>query len=206
MCDDYYIMEQSLIDQMYNLVLMQEQEYCIIFHFNEETRVLNFTRKYSVGERVIDENGRERGTCTLPPKGNHLDYPYVFHSHPKNLRSYPSIEDIMKPLRHPEVNLSVIATRWGIYVMKSNNLSRANAIKYSHLDRDEQKKIYVNMINKYLGRFCEVENHKGYYSGNNRPLNDYDISFIRDQLNNISTYTKLELKFCPWKDLNNNPM
>lgn len=206
MCDDFYIMEQPLINQMYDLVLNQQQEYCIIFNFNEETRVLNFSREHSIGKRVIDENGRERGTCSLPPKGNHLDYPYVFHSHPKNLRSYPSIEDIMKPLRHPEINLSVIATRWGIYVMKSNDESRANAIKYSHLDRNEQKKIYEKILNKNLNEFYVVENHKGYYSGNNRPLNDNDIIHIKKYLDIISTDTKLKLKFCPWKDLNKVPM
>lgn len=206
MCDDYYIMEQPLINQMYDLVLKQEQEYCIIFNFNEETRVLNFSRKHSIGTRVIDENGRERGTCSSPAKDHNKDYPYVFHSHPKILRSYPSIEDIMKLLRHPEVNLSVIATRWGLYVMKSTDESRKNALKYSHLDIIAQKQIYGEMINKYLERFREVENHKGFYSGNNRPLNDNDINFLRIHLNNINTKTNLEIKFCPWKDLNKNPM
>lgn len=206
MCDDFYIMEQPLINQMYDLVLNQQQEYCIIFNFNEETRVLNFSNRYTIGTSVIGENGSERGTCVLPPKGNHIDYPYVFHSHPKNRRSYPSIEDIIKPLRHHEVNLSVVATRWGIYLIKSNDRAREDSLKYLHLDFFEHKKIYEEMIDKHLYQFWVVENHKGFYSGNNRPLNDNDIKFLRIHLNSINTKTKLEIKFCPWKDFNKEPM
>jgi len=205
MCDDYYIMKQPLINKMYDLVLNKQEEYCIIFDFNEETRVLDFSDKHTIGTVVI-ENGKERATCSSPPKGNNLDYPYVFHSHPKHRRSYPSLEDIMKPLRHPEVNLSVIATRWGIYVIKSDEESRTFSLKFSCLDRDTQKEIYEEKLNKYLFEIQKVEDHKGYKEKIYKNLNDYDIKFIREMLDKIREKSKLNIKFCPWKDLNKEPM
>jgi len=185
-------MKQPLINKMYDLVLNKQEEYCIIFDFNEETRVLDFSDKHTIGTVVI-ENGKERATCSSPPKGNNLDYPYVFHSHPKHRRSYPSLEDIMKPLRHPEV-------------IKSDEESRTFSLKFSCLDRDTQKEIYEEKLNKYLFEIQKVEDHKGYKEKIYKNLNDYDIKFIREMLDKIREKSKLNIKFCPWKDLNKEPM
>lgn len=203
MCDDKYRMEQPLIDEMYDLVLKEEQEYCIIFS-KDSNRTLRFSRESSVGKLII-ENGKERASCIFP-KHDKREHPYLFHSHPRKRRSYPSLEDVVKLLRHPEVFLSVIATRWGIYVIKSNHESREFARKYYKLDKNSQMKKYESKFGIHLKKIGFLENDKGYKNGEFPPLNEKEVDVISQHLEEIAKITGLEIKFCPWKDLNKNPM
>lgn len=204
MCDDKYKMEQSLIDEMYDLVLREEQEHCIIFS-KDSNRVLRFSKERRIGEFII-ENGKERASCKFPSKNRNEEHPYLFHSHPRKIRSYPSLEDVVKLLRHPEVYLSVIATRWGIYVIKSNHLSKSFAERYSYLDRDSQMIKYKSEFGIHLDKIGHIENYKGFKDGVYTPVNEREVLYILEHLNEISKITGLEIKFCPWTKLNKSPM
>ena len=200
MCDDKYKMEQPLIDQMFDLVFKEEQEHCIIFS-KHENRILKFSNKRRIGETKI-ENEEERASCNFPPKDEGMEHPYLFHSHPMKSRSYPSFEDVVKLLRHPEVYLSVIATRWGIYVLKTTAGSKKYAEKYSSLDKKHQMKKYKEKFGKHLRKIGHLENDKGFKEGNYLSLDESDIEYIKKKLSYISDETKLEIKFCPWNALN----
>jgi uncharacterized protein (DUF2344 family) len=98
--------------------------------------------------------------------------------------------------------LSVIATRWGIYVLKTTAGSKKYAEKYSSLDKKHQMKKYKEKFGKHLRKIGHLENDKGFKEGNYLSLDESDIEYIKKKLSYISDETKLEIKFCPWNALN----
>lgn len=200
-CDNKYIMKQDLIKEMYETVVSRTNEICIIFKKDEKS-VISFSNLKQEGyfEEYKDKDEvKYRGACIYPPG----IYPYIFHSHPTKSRSYPSNEDIIKLFRHQYIKLSVIATRWGIYVIKSSDNSKVFSNKYSNLSRDEQYKIYKELIGVYINKIGKIELKKDYNKGIYCfILNEEDINYLNRQLNEISKISGLEIKFCPWTKLN----
>ena len=67
-----------------------------------------------LGNYVLTHIGPEktetsRGTC------NQVKAPIIWHTHSSASKYYPSIEDINKVLKYPEINTSFIYTRYGYW-------------------------------------------------------------------------------------------
>lgn len=202
MCDNKYKMEQDLINKMHHIVNNKEKELCIIFKKDEQNS-LYLSNLFNEGkqEEYKDDKGnlKYRAMCIFP-SGMH---PYLFHSHPIKSKSYPSNEDIIKLLRHDYIKISVIATRWGIYVIKPTDKSREFALHYSKLNRDDQYDEYKKIFGEYINKLVKIEIKKGYYKGVYTSVLDRDdLDYLYRQLNEISNITGLEIKFCTWRDLN----
>lgn len=65
---------------------------------------------------MLTDIGREatdtsRGTC------NQVKAPIIWHTHSSASKYYPSIEDINKVLKYPEINSSTIYTRFGYWTL-----------------------------------------------------------------------------------------
>ena len=201
-CDNKYIMKQELIKQMFNLVKDKMNEFCIILK-KDENNVISFSSLIKEGyfQEYKDDKGeiKYRGACIYP----NGDYPYIFHSHPMKSKSYPRNEDIIKLLRHPEIKLSIIATRWGIYIIKSTEKSKQFASNFSKFSRDEQYEKYKNIFREHINKIFKIEEKKGYYYKiYTFVLNQEDIEYLNRKLSNISNISGLEIKFCPWTKLN----
>ena len=64
----------------------------------------------------------------------------IFHTHPKESKPYPSIEDIMKLLKHyNKICLSVLFTRWGLWLIF--NTDESNFFQnYDETKKNSEKK------------------------------------------------------------------
>ena len=182
------------IELMKGFVFDEEQEFCInlisskrdgktVYSFNIDT--------ISQGIHETLDDGRQRAACKYKQYST-----VIFHSHPKLSRSYPSYEDIIK-LRHEEIEISIIATRWGIYTIKKSSKSK----DVNLLTETIKSKIYG-----YLYRIQTLEDSTGYSRQNslsgNLTLNQSQINELVFYLGKIGEHTKLYFKFYPWSHFN----
>src|SRR5258708_2514211 len=66
---------------------------------------------------IDDDN---RNSCTVYDDSD-KNMTYVFHTHPENELSFPSREDIMVMIdSNNNIYLSLIATKWGIWIINKN--------------------------------------------------------------------------------------
>jgi hypothetical protein len=89
---------------------------------------------YVLNDIGLDKKETSRGTC------NQLNMPIIWHTHSSASKYYPSIEDINKVLKHPEINSSTIYTRYGYW--------KLNYTGKRILTTDE-----IQVINDILARF-----------------------------------------------------
>lgn len=196
-----FCIDNENIELMKSFVFDEEQEFCINLEKSYKyingkgTIVYSFkTDTISKGIHVDLEDGRQRASC------NYKMYSQViFHSHPMLSRNYPSFEDIRK-LRHDIIELSIIASRWGIYAIKKKDRHESRVLSQPKIDSVKDK------INGYLYRLQEFENKLGYSRTNKQPgklsLDKEDIKELEFYLNKLSSHTNLDFKFYPWNHFN----
>lgn len=109
----------------------------------------------------------EKGSC------KHSRYEkYIWHTHPKVSKGYPSKEDIIKVLKNNKVEYSLIFTTWGIWVVNCKN-----------------KKDYTPQHIDYIGDIITKAINKLYYlseKGRSFPgtlIVSNTIHNIRDKIN-----------------------
>jgi len=135
--------------------------------------------------------GKFRGTCSHVVYSRHL-----FHSHPRRSRSYPSGEDIIKVLKHwDKIVNSVIATKWGIWVI--SNTHRSNIFNTSI--SDELKK----WIDFYLGRIgIQTRNEqKDNSEDKSKDLTEEDTELISKTCEKLSSKLGLKIILYSWEGL-----
>jgi len=176
------------IELMKSFVFDEEQEFCI--NLESKKGVFSFNT-ISKGSHEILEDGRKRAACKYKMYST-----VIFHSHPNLSRSYPSFEDIRK-LRHKIIEISIIATRWGIYTIKKSSKTK---------DTDFDSETLKDKINGYLYRLQMIEDSTGYsrinlLPGNSR-LTQEQIKELNFYLGRIAEHTKLYFNFYPWSHFN----
>jgi len=111
-----------------------------------------------VVDGVPEDSTTGRGKCR-----NNKYYPVIWHTHPVNMQSYPSVEDIIKILK-PRPNgipkISLIFTRWGIWNLwsgrkgvVSKELTRLLSKTYSglyHITNKGRGDISIPFVNSYI--------------------------------------------------------
>lgn len=132
-------------------------------------------------------NGQLRDICFHPPTD------YIFHTHSYNLLSYPSIEDITRIIDEEIIKVSIIATRWGIYVIK-----RLKEGFKEYLKNTNTYEGYCDWVKITLDEFGRYEVWNGY--PNKFPT--VDMSLVKRQLNNLNDSSKyLYYSFYKWDDI-----
>ena len=131
-----------------------------------------------------------RGSCTMPR------HHHVWHTHPKQSKPVPSIEDIMRVMHKINRKTSVIVTTLGIYTLTNVNYKKQKyyvkeklepAI-YSHIQTFVSASI--NALLKYFRRRSSVQ-----YSNNVKRLQ------IKQTITHLNKYLKnfLKIEYLPFE-------
>jgi hypothetical protein len=178
--DKYYILKETY-DVMYNHVMNEKTEYCSYLENNDNILYIKQSTLVKGGVETYDKD-KIRGMCQYEGEPTS----FIYHSHPVSSRSYPSTEDVIKVLKSPsKYEASVIATRWGIYVIKH--------IRGLMTNEDEK------FISNNLATIGFMENDKGYkenvYSVG---ISEDELKKIEEVLKKIEEGTMLDMKFYRW--------
>lgn len=112
---------------------------------------------------------------------------YIWHTHPNNAKSYPSAEDVLKILKNPVIKISIIFTKWGIWILKCDKYFEIlnNSSTYNH---------HLYRINEFGDNI--------YYAtlrGRKNKLSRHDINVINKYIINLQNrYESLYITFIPW--------
>lgn len=209
MCEEEYILENDTLREIYAHVFDSDQELCSYLKITRQGYKL-YNLDFAEGTLTSGDKADGRRVCD----NIGTNTGYLYHSHPVFSRSYPSVEDIMKLIKHPKsFKVSIIATRWGIYTIKNTDVSLAQNKVISQQVKNE----YEKTIDKATNKIGLLENRKGYVSDKYLTpedfkgdfmskyyqvrLTDKEIEYIRSQLEKIEKHTLMKLSFCPWSEL-----
>lgn len=179
---------------------------------NEVTCPLNFTKTQDSTELLVlldtknliegteekyVQNGiiKTRKTVNQPTKYN------VFHTHPKESKPYPSIEDIFKLLKNFGIICnSFIATRWGLWIMSSTEKSDFY-YNLNHQQKEKEKQKLYKFLDQSLAYFYKInkDNSSEIYIPDNETS-----KFINTRCEKISGNIHIKIKFYSWFDLMSN--
>jgi hypothetical protein len=96
---------------------------------NDSDSDYEISGKYTNGESVftmIHVGERKGNNKRASVKIDNNDI--IWHTHPPTSKYYPSVEDICKVLKHPDINVSIIFTIYGVWVYKCNTEERVHKI------------------------------------------------------------------------------
>ncbi len=192
MLNNNYSISKNTYITMYEHMFYGKTEFCS--YLDQYKGLLTIKQStLSTGDFESYADDKVRGTCQFV--GNPTQF--LYHSHPLTSRSYPSAEDIVKLLKKPKKHsLSVVSTRWGIYIIKQTAASLNQKIE----ENDVHK--YKKMISNVLSVIGFMENDKGYKEGvYSEELKDDEIGKINDALHTIEMNTKLDVKFYKWSNV-----
>jgi len=185
-----YCIDKDILLHLNFLVFSNNVEYCSVF---EEGEIVDGHQKleYSFQDEKRGFKLDNRQGCATDKKSI-----YKVHTHPFGEHSYPSPEDLLLLVQYKNMKLSVIATNWGVYMIKQTDrkLNYFDTLK----DRlDEVLHSLNNYIHEYLGY---VEEQLG---GRETPhqLVDEAIPDVNNILDFLSNDLGLDIKLYPWKDL-----
>jgi len=196
MCDEKYKLYDETLSQFKKYVTEYNYEICANLNKIDKNneKILLIDKNSIMAGTSKDDSGR--ALCVWKNKDN---LTYLFHSHPINSRSYPSMEDVIKVLKRNSVFFSSIGTRWGLYVIKPTMKSFQIAKDWETYNLEKQ---YSPIILYHLNKIGIIENDLGYKKGLYPDLNNYQIQIIKDILVDIEKSVYLSIKFCPWNSLN----
>lgn len=134
-----------------------------------------------------------RGTCNYKNLSSN-----ILHTHPISSYAYPSTEDIMKVLKHHGIIInSLIATKWGIWVIKNTISSNI----YSETVKDR----IFHDIKHYLDQLGNLtktsESERQISNVKSRDLNETDYIFISKMNKKLETKLNLVITLHKWDDI-----
>uniref|UniRef100_A0A6C0CZR6 JAB domain-containing protein n=1 Tax=viral metagenome TaxID=1070528 RepID=A0A6C0CZR6_9ZZZZ len=130
----------------------------------------------------------ERGSCTY----KHGYRRCIWHTHPYISKSYPSPEDLLKVLKHPDnIKISILFTAWGIWEISLTDRENIDSNIITHLPYHIDK----------LQKICDVLYKKTYQNKTNYEYSDSKYEFIKNFIISIMEYYPISIIFTPWKDL-----
>lgn len=163
----------------------------IIYSSNNMDDIIYYIKNISIDKQInyeicgtiIENNNYELvlHTSNMLSKSNRnlCNYIYydnvIWHTHPDKF--YPSVEDIMKIIKHPTIQVSFIITNEGYWILYRLNDNKYNDINNKNID-------YIN--NKL---YFKTKKGRKY---NEEAVNNY-VTSINKLLHNI-----LYIEFLPW--------
>ena len=172
-------------------------EVCFFFTIqsNDKRQELQISDKdFWPGISIQYATGKWRGSC-IYHKQIHSYPSFIGHTHPIQSHSYPSVEDLFKVLKHQEILVSLIATRWGIWMIKvTPNTYQFNSVKNNTAKITEMMK---KLDSKYLNQLYYLE------AGIDKEtqLSSSDYKKIQIIARDISIYLQLDVSLIRWDDI-----
>lgn len=112
---------------------------------------------------------------------------YIWHTHPRSSKGYPSAEDIAKTLKHSDIHTQFIFTDWGIWELYSRKHSQPN-------------ERIIKAINAEANALYNVTNRGRVLTKSNRhALNSY----IEALTYNLRKH-EFQITFIGWNELKRN--
>ena len=186
-----YCIDKDILLHLKSLVFDRDVEYCSLF---EEGDIVDGHQKleYSFQEEREGIKLNNRQGCATEKIGI-----YKVRSHPFGEHSYPSPEDLMVMVKHRFIKLSVIATNWGVYMIKQNG----KKLNYYDTLKDRIEEV-MNDLNEFLLR--EIEPIESYLGGRETPhqLNYVVIPDVNTRFDFLGDDLGLDIKIYPWFELN----
>jgi hypothetical protein len=135
-------------------------------------------------------DGETRGVCA------HKEYSkHIFHTHPKSLYAYPSVEDVIKLIKnYTIIRNSFIATKWGLWVLSNTERSNIYSTSCRHIIYDVLK-IRLDYIGNY------TKNKEG--GDKSRELIEKDYLIIKRVCKDIENAIGVRMHLYDWKDILN---
>ena len=110
----------------------------------------NVYKKVFEEEKEVCGILEEKGEChharnnTIMAEGNMCQHEfysaYIYHTHPLEAKPYPSIQDLLKVLKHQTIHYSYIFTIWGTWEITVNSKTKT-----------KNEEILSKIKKKYLG-------------------------------------------------------
>lgn len=140
-----------------------------------------------------------RGTCNYKKLSSN-----ILHTHPISSYAYPSTEDIMKVLKyHGTILNSLIATKWGIWVIKNT----ASSNIYSETVKDRLFHDIKHYLDQ-LGNSTKTSKSERQISNINegreiksRDLNEKDYIFISKMNKKLENMLNIDINLYKWDDI-----
>jgi hypothetical protein len=101
---------------------------------------------------------------------------YIWHTHHNISKSYPSVQDIIKVMKHNNI-YSIIFTKWGIWVLNCDTFYNINDID-------------IKLIDTLLGHI--------YFNTEKGRTNNIDFNIIDNFINNIQKYYNINIGLYSW--------
>jgi hypothetical protein len=181
-----YVSKNDL-DVVNDILLDLDVEVCGMLLPEKRGRLLLYIEK--IGTKVM-HGKEERGTCQLDKYTK-----YVWHTHPKGLAAYPSVEDIIDMLKWHTNNdnnnfpvTSVIFTDWGIWKITSPKKFKMNPHGIEFFRR---------LVDKEISPLW-YETNKGIDF--NEPLVKRVVKNVVKNINNDPN-VDVKIRFTKWKDI-----
>jgi len=120
----------------------------------------------------------QRGTCIMPRSA------HVWHTHPKQSKPVPSIEDVIRVISKNNRKTSVIVTTLGIYILTNKNYSKSKYYNSENKLTTEIRKHITNYVTQEInGILRSIKSHSSIKMSNNKKR-----IVINKSINSINTY------------------
>ena len=166
----------------------ETQEICANLIVNNQNLIID--NSSIVYGSPVEKGGR--ASCTVK---YYTDI--IFHTHPRTSYSTPSVEDIIKVLKHTKIKTSVIVTNWGVFQivkMKDTVFNLDNRISEKILECINY--INRNTVNPEYLRYRGTEHSFGLNKNLNwNELTENQKKMINEQLEiiNIALFNKAKI-------------
>ena len=114
--------------------------------------------------------------------------PYIWHTHPHCLRSYPSCEDILQIVHNPEIITSTLICSWGIWKISNT----------PHKKKHNLVENIKSLIQAQLDRIGITTDVRETADSPSKPLQPYFAPVINDVCEIIIKLTGLKITLVDW--------
>lgn len=184
----------KFIPYFHKYVFGYDYEICANIVLEKGEYVLKNILKGKIQEYKVGDETKTRKYCML---AQYTDV--VFHSHPKSSRAYPSAEDLLKLMKHHDkIKTSIIATSWGIWIIKNTPASNA----YTSETHDQ----WLKLLNCQLGVIGKYTTNRKYTDGDSKSLFLHsDLrKVVDDVIRKVCDTTRLDISLYGWNVFEKN--
>lgn len=172
-----FTLTSDLISKLKSFIY-SDHEVCGNINYNSKLECKNVD---SIINGTTDEKNRKM--CMLEKYSK-----IVYHSHPeKNTRSYPSVEDIQQVSKPNKILASILACKWGIWIMTINPNFKST-------------KNYIEDIRPYADN---IGKHTNDIDKSSHSLNKSDYSIIEKNIQHIKKICQVHIFLYEWNNLYN---
>lgn len=163
------VLSDKLKEIFYDYVFNERSERCGSLNYESHQLKLN---QGTLQKGQFTNDPIPRGYCDF--KGY---TPVIFHTHPLNVLSYPSVEDIIKVIiNRDEIKYSLIPSKWGIWIVKNIY----NDYDDQNLERIKEKaETFNRQLQKHTGIIKYINNQTIMISTD---LNTDVLNFIDNEI------------------------